>query len=222
MNIIAKNENDAMFKILCELNKQYEKDNIIYVRGLATVEIMNLNLTIENFENAGLITEIAPSDIRYVQSELDLYKSGSNKLKDFAKISKFWNKISDDGETIRSAYGYILYKKHGFNQVDYCVDQLKKDKYTRKAVLTYKTPYNKETKDNICTLSQQFYMRDNKLHTIVTMRSNDIFLGFRNDLAWFRYLQYQVALRLGIEPGLYHHNVGSLHLYENHFDILAF
>lgn len=211
MNIKAKNSNDAMKKMLRALKRAKETNP----RGLRVKEIINVNLEIENVENdRGFITKHLPVNREYALAEIDLYMSGSRKLKDFAKISKFWNGVSDDGKTIRSAYGYIIFKKHGFNQLQYCIDQLKKDNDSRKAVITYKTPYEPETKDNVCTLSQQFFIRDGKLHTIVNMRSNDIEFGFRNDLPWFIYLANIVAKELNIPLGKYYHNVGSLHAYD--------
>lgn len=217
MRIKAKNPNDAMFKML----KALKHAPIVEVRGLKTKEIINVNLVIKNvsFKNA-IITKHLPADPNYISAEIATYEKGTNKLSDFSRLSKFWNKISDDGETIRSAYGYIIAEKHGFNQFEYCINELMKDNDTRKAVITFKTPYEKPTKDNICTLSMQFILRDQKLHAIVNMRSNDINYGFRNDLPYFVYLmtKMRTALNLrGIECdlGMYYHNVGSLHIYEN-------
>ena len=60
----------------------------------------------------------------YLSNELDFYSSGSLKLEDAVKMSKFWAKCSDDGETINSNYGYLLFHKvneRGLTQVKYCL-----------------------------------------------------------------------------------------------------
>lgn len=51
-----------------------------------------------------------------------------------------WNKLSDDGITANSAYGYILQKKHGFNQIEKIIELLKVDPYSRRAVMNINVP----------------------------------------------------------------------------------
>jgi len=43
------------------------------------------------------------------------------------------------------------------------------------------------------------------------MRANDAFLGAANDIFAFTFVQEMLARQLGLEVGLYHHNVGSFH-----------
>jgi thymidylate synthase len=69
----------------------------------------------------------------------------------------------------------------------------------------------------------QFFVRDNLLHSVVTMRSQDIILGFTYDVFTFSMVANAVRLLLnerGIktELGNLHVNVGSLHIYETHFE----
>jgi thymidylate synthase len=210
MRIIARNSNQAMRKLL----KKLKNAPMVKPRDILTKELINVNITIKNVgRDSGMITKYLPVNKNYVAKEIALYQTKSKSLKDYAKISNFWKKVSDNGTTIRSAYGYIIYEKH-FDQFKYCLEILKNDINSRKAVITYKTPYHPKTKDNICTLSQQFLVRNNRLHTIITMRSNDIKWGFRNDLPWFVFLSKKIAQELGVKLGQYYHNVGSLHIYE--------
>jgi thymidylate synthase len=65
-----------------------------------------------------------------------------------------------------------------------------------------------------CTLSLQFLVRWNRLHLVATMRSNDVWLGLPYDVFAFTALQRVVAARLDLRPGLYRHQVASMHLYE--------
>lgn len=75
-------------------------------------------------------------------------------------------------------------------------------------------------KDIPCTLSIQFLIRNNQLHTIVTMRSNDIFLGMPYDIFCFTAIARLVASELNCQMGSYTHQVGSLHLYSKDRDKL--
>lgn len=48
----------------------------------------------------------------YSKKEFDLYESMTNDVKDFAKASKFWNKLANPDGTVNSAYGYLIWKLH--------------------------------------------------------------------------------------------------------------
>jgi thymidylate synthase len=61
-------------------------------------------------------------------------------------------------------------------------------------------------------------VRDNRLHMLTSMRSNDAWFGLPHDIFTFTILQELVARSLGLELGEYKHVVGSLHLYEKHHD----
>jgi hypothetical protein len=52
------------------------------------------------------------------------------------------------------------------------------------------------SKDVPCTLSLQFFVRDNKLHLHAHMRSNDVFWGLTYDLFSFTMLQEVMMLEL--------------------------
>lgn len=51
----------------------------------------------------------------YTRKEMALYNSCSNRVEDFAKASKFWEKLANPDGTINSAYGYLIWKNksHG-------------------------------------------------------------------------------------------------------------
>lgn len=65
-----------------------------------------------------------------------------------------------------------------------------------------------------CTVAIQFLRREGTLDMLVTMRSNDAWLGLPYDLGQFTMLQAAIAQALGVESGTYTHVAGSMHLYE--------
>lgn len=69
------------------------------------------------------------------------------------------------------------------------------------------------SKDVPCTLNLQFLLREGMLHLIVTMRSNDVWLGMPYDIFCFTMIQRLMAEALGVGYGKYIHQVGSLHRY---------
>jgi thymidylate synthase len=77
--------------------------------------------------------------------------------------------------------------------------------------------------DFICTLGVQYMIRDNKLYSVVNMRSNDIIYGFFNDFYWQATIQERLLNDL-IDNGYKDLKMGkmiwvanSLHVYEKHF-----
>lgn len=179
-----------------------------------TREILNAKIQIMDVSNS--IVSIRDISIEYLFGELLWYFTGHNDLEFISKFSSFWNHLSDDGETCNSAYGHIIFEKHGFNQLAKVIELLKQDPTSRRAVININVPNEHviETKDEPCTVSIQFLVRDNKVHCTVYMRSNDIWFGFPYDVVFFTELQRIVAENLHAELGIYTHLAGSLHMYD--------
>lgn len=175
-------------------------------------------VTVINDPTHNIITSgIRKMPMRYAVGELLWYLSGSNKLTDISKFSSAWEKLSDDGYTVNSAYGYRIKERFGFDQWEYVQNLLIKDPNTRQAVIHIKDASIGYTKDTPCTVCLQFLLRNNKLHMTTYMRSNDIWLGFPYDVFSFTCLQMLMAFEIGAEIGIYTHVAGSLHLYERNY-----
>ena len=161
---------------------------------------------------------IVESDIRklnkrYMIGELLWYLSANNSLSEIQKYTHAWDRMSEDGEIVNSNYGHKIHKFYGFDQWTLVKDMLKKDPLSRQAVIHIKDP-GVHKKDTPCTICLQFFIRDNKLHLTVYMRSNDIWMGFPYDVFNFTCYQIRMAMELGVDIGSYTHIAGSLHLYE--------
>jgi thymidylate synthase len=128
---------------------------------------------------------------------------------------QFANYAEDNG-VFHGAYGP---RTNG--QYDVIIDRLKADPDSRQAVVTIWNPQydlQHQKRDYPCTILHQFRIRDNKLNMSVYMRSNDVWLGAAYDFFQFTRVQIAMASVLGIEPGKYAHHVGSLHIYEQHYE----
>ena len=64
-----------------------------------------------------------------------------------------------------------------------------------------------------CLVSIQFLVRDEKVHCVVNMRSNDVWLGVPLDVFQFNLMQQLVAGYLMKPVGSYIHHAASMHLY---------
>ena len=211
MKLIAQTA-DELFDDIVEKLSDYETnvDNVIY-------EIINANLVLIDPTRNTMCNCKRKMPIRYAIGELLWYNSRQNNWKSIEPFSSFWKNISDDGEHVNSNYGWCIKDKFGFDQWEYVKNILKHDLNSRQAVIHIKdanNTLNKPTKDLNCTIALQFLIRNNKLDLIVTMRSNDLWLGLPYDVFNFTCMQIQMAMELGVEIGRYYHNAGSLHLYK--------
>lgn len=134
---------------------------------------------------------------------------------------------SDDGEHWRAGYGKRI--RHwgcteydpGLDQLRYVVNTLRADPLSRQAVIAIWEPVVDTTpgKDKACNTFLQFQSRGGALYLTVNVRSNDVMWGWSgiNAFEWST-LQEMVASILGISVGELVFNIGSLHLYEQHWD----
>lgn len=165
----------------------------------------------------------------YIDAELAWYESQSTNINDIyvdRDPPKAWEMSANRHGEINSNYGHLIFSDKYHNQFDQVVRELRRNKDSRRASMIYQRPsiwveYNDNCKnDFICTNAVTYYIRDNELHSVVQMRSNDVIFGYRNDYAWQEYVLYALADELCVEPGTIHWQVQNLHVYERHFDLV--
>jgi thymidylate synthase len=194
-------------------------------------EIIDLGVTFKDIPGPIFFSSrIQPQeDICYVAAQLCWYAKGRQRLDGVETYRpKMWKRMTDSLATrqtdvdprldLNSNYGEYVFKE---GQLDLAITRLHKDPMTRQAVILLNRPsvLISDTQDHVCTTSLQFLIRDGKLHCIATMRSNELWDGFRYDVAFFTFLMDYVRAELsakgrtGIVLGDYIHNVGSFHCY---------
>ncbi len=172
----------------------------------------------------------------YTEREVALYNSGTNRTADFAAASKFWNSIGNPDGTINSAYGFLIWKNYSctsnfsdraMTPWEWAKESLLADKDTRQAVMHFALPEHKwqGCKDQVCTLSGNWLIRDNKLNLTIVMRSNDVVLGLVYDLPWFCSLMDRMVEELkstypDLQKGKYTHIAHSMHIYEKNEEMV--
>jgi thymidylate synthase len=211
-----------------------EPEFISSPRGMKIKEVLGYQFKILNPRNRIPYVPGRELSIHYMIAELLWYLSGNDSTDWISNYSAFWSKISDDGKTANSAYGARIFKPHDriaakvkqdWTQWDYVVNELKSDPDSRRAVVHIRSPQDSilATLDVPCTLSLQFFLRNDKVHMVTSMRSSDVILGLAYDVPAFTIFQELLALQLTQELGrpiglgTYTHLSASLHLYERHF-----
>jgi thymidylate synthase len=177
-------------------------------------EIINATTVLTDPTNNIMKNSLRNLPMKYAIGELLWYMSHNNKLREIQKYTRGWDRMSDDGVTVNSNYGWCIRDKYGFDQWEWCKQELNNNPNSRRAVIHIKEPSDKESKDVNCTVCLQFFIRDEKLYCITYMRSNDIWLGYPYDVFQFTCMQILMSMELEVEIGTYTHIAGSLHLYE--------
>ena len=202
-------------------------DYTIDKSGVKTVEIINAS-----FEaNEDFI--LREPNREYIEREIEWYKSQSLYVKDIpGETPKIWEYCADANGKINSNYGYLIWSEDNVSQYDNVLIELGENPDSRRANMIYTRPsiwldyYPDGMCDFICTNNVQYFIRNNHLVTCVYMRSNDAVFGYNNDLAWQKYVRNKLIEDLETDtgnvylPGPIYWNVGSLHVYERHFNLI--
>lgn len=223
---------------------------IAHPRGTVTREHLNYNISLRDPRNRIINFPDRKTNLKYLLGEFIWYVSGSSDPTGILPYAKFWDTIRNKRQstyypagTVNSNYGNRLFghselpafmslkdstlaHPKPINQWQEAVEMLKADKDTRQAIMNIHVPTDRHegNKDVPCTLTLHWFIRDNKLSVIVNMRSNDVVLGFTNDVFQFTMLQECMVMALrtvypDLELGFYYHNAGSMHIYNQHFEM---
>lgn len=204
-------------------NKLINNEFVTDKTGVKTVEILNASFIADQEAIIGTVNQ------DYVERELKWYKSMSLSVDDIpGGPPEIWKRVSSSKGLINSNYGWCIYSKENGSQFENVVTELTKNPDSRRATMIYNRPsmhadYNKDgMSDFMCTNAVQYLIRDDKLHALVYMRSNDAVFGYKNDYAWQKHVLHEVADELGMsnDVGNIYWNVASLHVYERHFDLI--
>lgn len=203
------------------IQKYKDQDFVIDKTGVKTIEIIG-----ESFvANEDWI--IRKPNYDYVERELQWYESQSLYVEDIpGNTPQIWKDVSSKHGRINSNYGYLIFSEKNGNQYMNVLTELLRNPNSRRAVMIYNRPsmhddYREDgMNDFICTYSNTFMIRDDKLVSHYLMRSNDAVFGYNNDVHWAMYVQKKLAGELGIEVGNLIWTASNLHIYERHFKFI--
>jgi thymidylate synthase len=188
--------------------------------NVGTKALYNIGFSIENPLERVITTPWRKFSTKYAEKEYEWYLSGDRSVEEIKKYAKIWDKMHNGDNIVNSNYGWQWMRE---NQLDKCIEQLKKNKDTRQAWFTIFDGKEKDMYefDTPCTLSVGFDIKPhiNKLDMTVFMRSNDLVFGFCNDQYCWTKLQETIANELNIPIGSYYHFAHDLHIYERHYNM---
>ena len=200
------------------------KEFVIDKTGSKTIEIVGASFLADEQLIFGAVND------EYVARELEWYKSQSLFVADIpGETPAIWKAVSSKNGEINSNYGWAIWSVQNYYQFANCALELINNPDSRRGIMIYTRPqmqYDFERdgmSDFMCTNTVQYLIRDNRVHAVVNMRSNDVVFGYRNDFAWQLYVLKQLTKTISAATGKNYSvgdivwNVGSLHVYSRHF-----
>lgn len=187
-----------------------------------SAEILNAQFVLTNPQYNLIASKERAFNYRYMVAEMLWNAQPMADLKPLSDVFPGVRRFVEDQdewnrEKVSWAYGFSVWPG-----LLYCYDELIDDPGSRRAVIRVGVNHRSSqllsriTKKGTppCLVSQQFLIRGGSLHSIVQMRSNDVWRGFPLDVYQFTMWQLILAAKLEIPVGDYYHNASSFHLYE--------
>lgn len=218
MNWTFDHIGEGYAKLIAELTSNYDLKSS--PRGMETKEIIGASFKLKRPNVVGMPVRTGRKlnpDIGLAEAaQLVLGESHPDLM--YTAFPNF-RTFADGGQWFHGAYGPRISP-----QIDRTLTLLASAADTRQAVISiwdHAYDGHRKVRDTPCTLVLQFLLRQDQLHMVTTMRSNDIWWGVPYDVFQFTSLQASFASYLGCEVGTYTHQMGSLHMYENDYEAAA-
>jgi len=229
--MIQENTSDIKHYFINALDKE---DFVMDRSGQKTIELIGASF----FADQPVI--FGTPNKEYIAIEKAWYESQSTNVNWIPEtynrnVPEAWKASANQFGEINSNYGHLIYSDKYHHQYGQVLDELLANPDGRRASMIYTRPsiwmeYNEDGKnDFICTNAVTYYIRDNCLHNVVQMRSNDVVFGYKNDYAWQLYVLEQMVKDYNDckENGIPELKVGdiiwqvqNLHVYERHFHLV--
>ena len=226
--MIQENTSDIKHYFVNALAKE---DFVMDRSGQKTIELIGASFFADQPAIFGTPNE------SYIEIEKAWYESQSTNVNWMSEtynrnVPEAWKAAANSFGQINSNYGHLIYSDKYHHQYGRVLDELLENPDGRRASMIYTRPsiweeYNEDDKnDFICTNSVTYYIRDNSLHCVVQMRSNDVVFGYKNDYAWQLHVleqmvgDYNECSLEKIKAGDIIWQVQNLHVYERHFHLV--
>lgn len=150
-----------------------------------------------------------------VKELLWIWQMQSNDVRKLQDMNvHIWDEWMQEDGTIGKAYGYQLAK---YKQVDNLIKTIKEDPTSRRMITTL---WNIEDLPEMalqpCAFQTLWNINKGKLNCMLTIRSNDWFLGNPFNVAQYAALVHMIAQVTNYKPGKLTVCINDAHIYENH------
>lgn len=221
-------------------NELVNNGDFVYSRNGDTREVIDFKTEITNPYKRCVGNNKRDMNIFFLMAEALWIWSGRKDVVFLDKFNSQMKNYSDDGKVFHAPYGFRL-RHHGLSsfdkipafteenkhaadseyfsgkdQIKECLLMLDEDSLTRRAVMQIwdaNLDLNHKTKDLPCNDLVFLKIRNGKLRTTISNRSNDLHWGLPTNVFQFSFITEIMAQILGVELGTQTHNSHSLHFY---------
>ncbi len=202
--------------------------------GTGTISVFGRQIRIDLSDGFPLLTT-KKVHFPSIFHEWKWFVSGSTNINDLK--ATIWDEWATEEGDLGPIYGKqwtAWPTKDGgtINQIDYVVDTLKNKPDSRRILfhgwnVEYLPDESLSPQENVkngkmalppCHLLYQFYVSENKLSLMMTIRSNDLFLGNPFNIAQAALWVHILAHHCDLEVGDLIVSIGDAHIYSNHLD----
>lgn len=185
----------------------------------SSIELENMQFTITNPLDRIAVNKINPLNLIAAIGRLTWTFAGNDRTEDIAFYQSRVRDYSDNSLTVAgSDYGKRIFDPlAGVDQLENVINLLKKDKFSRRAVIPIFSPTDStrlDSKDLPCAFGLTFLVREDELHSTLIMRSNNGLLLLPTNIFEFTIISEIVARELDIEYAQHVHTSISMHIFE--------
>ncbi|MCE1188682.1 MAG: thymidylate synthase [Ignavibacteria bacterium] len=194
--------------------------------GIDTISYFSANYRVDLSKGFPLLTT-KKMEWKSLLHEVLWYLSGDNHIRNLRKHTKIWDAWADEEGNLETAYGYYWrkfpsavkdqsgnWKVTEVDQIQYVIDEIKRNPYSRRLVVTAWEPGNATgSKLPPCHYTYAFNVQNRKLNCHLTQRSGDIALGIPFNLAAYAILTQIIAQETGLGLGIFSHTIIDAHIY---------
>jgi thymidylate synthase len=210
---------DALRSLSAQL---IDEGSVVKPRGLLTKELLNVGFELTIPTARVIYSKRRRWNPSLAVGEFFWHLAAQDDAAFIAYYAPAWLNFASNGRVAGSCYGKKLFgTSEGISQWDKLKRTLTTDPATRRAIISFSdndADVN-GAPDVACACSLQFFIRDSRLHLTTYMRSNDLIWGTCYDVFTFTLFQEMMARELDLQLGTYFHFVGSLHIYERHWNL---
>lgn len=209
--------------------------------GVDTIATFNQNYSVDMQDGFPLLTTKDMSGFRWnsLIHELIWYLSGEEHIRNLREETGIWDAWADEEGHLDTAYGRFWRRypipdepdqldgetwpddahrwtndEGTFDQIQYVLDTLEENPYSRRMVVNAWHPANAATSTlPPCHYTYAFNVQDDELNVHLTQRSGDIALGIPFNIASYSILAQAVAQQTDFELGEFGHTIVDAHIY---------
>lgn len=165
---------------------------------------------------------------RTAAAEIAWFLLGSQSATFIRRYAPIWDKFIEEigpGKFgVKAAYGYRWRTHFCRDQLFLALDALRKDPSDRRCYISAWDPASDGLgelgqKNVPCPVGFNLMIQDHELHSALTLRSSDVFVGLPYDVMGHALLMSAIARELNITPGVMHVTLAHAHLYEPHWEM---